>query len=383
MWDQAQVPAMKKIFAAFHNTHPDISVQIQVTPWDDYWTKLRTAATGGSAPDVFWMTLAYFQYYAKGGALAPLDDQIKQDNVDMTQYVSAIRKGYEFDGKTYGMPRDVNAMGLFYNKKLFKEAGVGFPDDSWTWQDVTAAARKLTDTSKGVYGIVAPEVDELGWFLTIPEAGGYVISPDGRHSGYSQPEDIKGIQFWVDLVNKYHASPNLQQMTDTDPLSMFTSGKAAMYYGGSWDPVAIAQVPYAKANVDVAALPHEATRHFYSNGLANSIYARTEHPKEAWQLVEFLGSKQAADIEASTGTVIPAYKGETGNYVKSMPWLHAQNIVKQLPYALPFPNSVETSVWRDYAIKEFAKVWTGKETVPQAAVKVNDQMNQALADERK
>jgi multiple sugar transport system substrate-binding protein len=226
-------------------------------------------------------------------------------------------------------------------------------------------------------------VDELGWYLTIPEAGGYVLSPDHKKSGYDQPASIRGVQFWADLVNKYHASPSLQQMTDTDPLSMFTSGKAAMYYGGSWDPIAMSSVPYAKANVDVAPLPHDKTRLFYSNGLANSIYARTKHPKEAWEFVKFLGTKRAADINATTGTVIPAYKGEATNYVKSMPWLHLQNIVSQLPNARPFPASIDTSVWRDYATKEFAKAWTGQESVRAAAENVTKQMDSALADERK
>lgn len=383
VWDQPQVPATKRIISEFHRSHPNIDVQVQVTPWDDYWTKLRTAATGGSAPDVFWMTLAYFKYYAKGGALLPLDSQIDASHVDMSNYVPAIRSAYRFGGKTYGMPRDVNSFGLFYNKKLFKQAGLSAPDGSWTWADVTAAARKLTDKSRGVYGIVAPEVDELGWYLTIPQAGGYVLSPDGKQSGYDQAASVKGIQFWVDLVNKYHASPSLQQMTDTDPLSMFTSGKAAMYYGGSWDPVAISAVPYAKANVDVAPLPHDATRLFYSNGLANTIYARTKHPKEAWEFTKFLASKRAADINATTGTVIPAYKGEADNYVRSMPWMHLQRIVDQLPNARPFPSTIDTSVWRDNATKEFAKAWTGQETVPAAAANVTKQMNAALADEGK
>ena len=61
LWDQEQVPAMQQTIDEFKQTHPNIDVKIQVTPWDDYWTKLQTSATGGSAPDVFWMTLAYFK----------------------------------------------------------------------------------------------------------------------------------------------------------------------------------------------------------------------------------------------------------------------------------------------------------------------------------
>src|SRR3569623_2478 len=241
----------------------------------------------------------------------------------MSNFEPAITKAYQYDGKTYGIPKDINAFGLFYNKDLFKAAGVAVPDKSWTWDNVVEAAKKLTDSAKGTFGIVAADADERTWYLTVPQAGGRVISEDGKKSGYDSPEAIKGVEFWVDMVNKYHVSPNLQQTTDTDPLSLFTSGKVAMYYGGSWDPVAIAQIPAAKAFTGLAPLPKGATSNFYSYGVANSIYFNTPHPQEAWEFVNFLSSKQANEIQAMTGTVIPAFKGEAGNYVKGLPRLDA------------------------------------------------------------
>src|SRR3569833_1457492 len=231
LWDEAQAPAMQQIIDKFHAAHPDIDVKIQLPPWSDYWTKLQTAASGGSAPDVFWMSVLNAQYYANGGALLALDDMIAKDSFDMSVYAPAITKRYTVNGHVYGVPKDINAFGLFYNKDLFKAAGVAVPDKSWTWDNVVEAAKKLTDSSKGTYGIVAADADELTWYLTVPQAGGRVISEDGKKSGYDSPEAIKGVEFWVDMVNKYHVSPNLRQTTDTDPLSLFTSGKVAMYYG--------------------------------------------------------------------------------------------------------------------------------------------------------
>jgi multiple sugar transport system substrate-binding protein len=382
MWDQAQMPAMQQIISEFHQAHPHINVKIQLTPWSDYWTKLRTGATGGSAPDVFWMTVAYFKYYAAGGVLTQLDDLAKKDGLDMSVYVPAIRQAYQYDGKTFGIPKDVNSFGLFYNKTLFKAAGVPLPTNSWTWNDVVDAAKKLTDPTKGTYGIVAADADELTWYLTVPQAGGAVISADGKTSGYDDPNTIKGVQFWVDMVDKYHVSPNLQQTTDTDPLSLFTSGKVAMYYGGSWDPVAIAQVPDAKAFTGVVRLPKGDTSKFYSNGLANAIYVNTPHPQEAWEFVKFLSSKRANEIQSTTGTVIPAYQGQADNYIKGLPWLDAKVLIDQLPDAVPFPSSENTPVWRQFATKELANAWAGNESVADAAKKIADQMNAALANEQ-
>ena len=117
------------------------------------------------------------------------------------------------------------------------------------------------------------------------------------------------MQFWVDLINKYKVSPTLQQMTDTDVDTMFQSGKVAMIYEGSWAATQFNGVPYAKANAQVAPMPKGAQPGGVTNGLANVISAKTAHPDQAWEFVKFLGSKRAADIQAETGTVIPAYNG--------------------------------------------------------------------------
>jgi multiple sugar transport system substrate-binding protein len=385
IWDQAQVAAMKQIISEFHTQHPNIDVQIQVTPWESYWTKLQTAVTAGTGPDVFWMTMVYAKYYATGGGIAALDDQIKSSKMDMGVYVPAVTKAYTIDGKVFGVPKDVNGFGLCYNKQLFDAAKVKYPDESWTWSDVIAAAQKLTNPHKGVYGFVAPEADELSWYLTVPQVGGQIISPDGKTSGYDQPATVKGIQFWTDMITKYHVSPTLQQTTDTDPLAMLTSGKVAMRYCGSWEPEEIAAVPYGKANIDIAPLPAgpDGNRNYYSNGLANSMSAKTQHREQAWEFLQFLGSERAAEIQAKTGTVIPAYDGHAAAYAKAMPEFDLQVFVDQLKYAQPFPASTDTAAWRDDATKQFAAAWTGKASVDEVSRSVASKMNDALSKEKK
>lgn len=383
VWDQAQVPTMKKIVEGFHAQHPNVDVQIQVTPWETYWTKLQTAATAGTAPDVFWMTIMYSEYYAKGGAVMPLDDQIKDAGIDMNNYVDAIRTAYTYDGKVYGMPRDVNGFGLCYNKKLFDAAGVATPTDSWTWDDVTSAAQKLTDKDKGVYGMVAPNADELTWYLTVPQTGGTIISADQKASGYTDPGTVRGIQFWTDMITKYQVSPSLQQTTDTDPLAMLTSGKVAMRYCGSWEPEEIAAVPYGKANIDIAPLPlgPDGTRSYYSNGLANEISAKTKHPEQAWQLVQYLSTPESAALLAQTGTVIPAYKGQAEAYAKAMPEFDLHVMLDHLDAAKPFPASADTKKWRDDATEQMADAFTGKAPVAEVGQRIADSMNADLAEE--
>lgn len=381
IWDVAQQPAMQQIADAFEVQHPDIHVRIVLTPWDTYWTKLQTAASSESAPDVFWMLNDHFKLYASGGALLPLDDQIAKAKLDLNAYTPASAAGVRWDGHVYGIPKDTNSFGLFYNKALFKAAGVTPPDASWTWQDVVDAGQKLTDTKKGVYGVAAPANDVLSYYLTIPQAGGRVISDDGRSSGYADPASIDGLRFWTDLIHRYHVSPSAQQLADTDPLALFTAGKIAMYYGGSWDPIAIAETPEALKNTGIAPLPQNRDRSFYANGIANVGFARTKHPDATWEFLQFLGSGEAADIQARSGAVIPALTGHEDAYVRAFPQLDTQVLVDQLPNARPIPSSVDTARWEDLATRKFTEAWAGQTSVEQAARDVADQMNQVLAKE--
>ena len=149
IWDAPQKPAMQKIVDEFEKKNPNIQVKIQLTPWDTYWTKLKTAATGGSAPDVFWMNDANLPNYADGGAIMSLQSRIDADKYDMSNYVQAQVKADTWDGKVYGIPKDVDAIGLWYNKKLFADAGVPVPTADWTQQDLIAAATEADGSGEG------------------------------------------------------------------------------------------------------------------------------------------------------------------------------------------------------------------------------------------
>jgi multiple sugar transport system substrate-binding protein len=382
IWDQNQAPAMNEIITEFKKTHANIDVKVDVTPYDQYWTKLETAVTGGSAGDVFWMNGPNIVKYASNDVLLPIDDQIGADKVDLKNYPNALVALYTVNGKHYALPKDFDTVGLWYNKPLFDAAGVKYPDESWNWQTLRDAAKKLTNASKGVWGIAAPLRDQTGFYNTIPQNGGSVISDDKKSSGLDKPEAIGGIQFWTDLI-KDKSSPTLAQMTDTTPESMFESGKIAMLYGGSWASTEFAKNEYTKDKVDVAVLPQGKERATVIHGLGNVISANTKNPKEAWEFVKFLGSKEAADIQAKTGTVIPAYTGTQDSWVKSTPNFHLQVFIDELAYAKPYPVSKNTAAWNDAMMKMFIPAWSGQQSVEAGSKAVAQKMNQLLADEQK
>ena len=223
---------MQEIADAFHASHPNITINIQLTPNADYWTKLQTAAASGTAPDVFWMSTTRIGLYAGQKQLLSLSDKPGFDN---SPFPKSLNDVYTLDGKQYGMPKDFDTVGLWYNKKLFDAAGVKYPTAGWTWQDVISAAQKLNDPGKGVWGIASPDWTQENLYNTMLQAGGQAITPDHKKSGFDDPKSIAGLQYALDFVTRYHVSPTAQQMTDTQPDQLFASGKVAMFADGDYD----------------------------------------------------------------------------------------------------------------------------------------------------
>jgi multiple sugar transport system substrate-binding protein len=378
IWDANQKPAMQKIVDAFQASHPNIKVDIQLTPTStDYWTKLQTAAASGTAPDVFWMSTTRIGLYGGQGQLLPLSDKPGFDN---SKFPASLNTVYTLNGKQYGMPKDYDTVGLWYNKKLFDAAGVKYPDATWTWQDVIAASQKLTDASKGVWGIASPDWTQENLYDTISQGGGSVISADKKTSGFDDPKSIAGLQYSLDFITKYKTSPTAQQMTDTDPSQMFASGKVAMFTDGDYDTLMYKNAPGLDA--DVAPLPAgPGGKATVINGLANVIYAKTKHADAAWEFVKYLGSQEANAIQASTGTVIPAYAGLSDTWVKAVPQFHLQVFVDQLQNAVPYPVSKDTAAWTKPSQDILDQVWGGKIDLAAGAKQIADLMNTALAKE--
>lgn len=128
-WDSGQAEKLKQVAAEFEEANPGIRIDIQVNGWNDYWTALEAAATGGSLPDTFWMHSNNIYYYAANDQLLDLTDYIAQSSeVDLAKYPGGLKDIYSPDGKQYAIPKDYDTIALWYNKTLFDEAGISYPD---------------------------------------------------------------------------------------------------------------------------------------------------------------------------------------------------------------------------------------------------------------
>ncbi|MEU4668344.1 sugar ABC transporter substrate-binding protein [Amycolatopsis sp. NPDC023774] len=382
VWDQTQVKAINANLAEFNKKYPNVKVNVDVTPFANYFTKLQTEASSDSLPDLFWMNGPNFQLYASNGKIEPITGEVKAGAVDPKNYPQSLDQLYTLDGVQYGVPKDFDTIGVWLNKALFAQAGVPIPSKDWTWADFQSTATQISQklASKGVYGVTAGmDSGQSTYYNTIFQAGGSVISSDGKKSAYDSPATAKGVQFWTDLV-KSKAMPTIKQLTDTTGDQWFVSGKSAMYQGGSWARSEVAAAPVAK---DIAVLPvpkgdQQAT---VIHGLSNVVAASSPNKQAAQALQVFLASKEAQQQQGDLGAVIPAYNGTQDAFAKSMPGVDLQLFLDEVSYAKPLPVSKNTAVWNTLETNLLPDAFDGTKPVDAALKDLASQMNADLAKE--
>ncbi len=383
IWDKNQEPGMKGIVEAFEKKNPNIKVKIEVTPWDQYWTKLEAAATGASLPDVFWMHPAHFVKYAGNNMLMDITDSAKKSKeMSWDNFPKGLVDSYILDGKNYGIPKDYDTIALWYNKSLFDEKKIPYPDETWDWNKLVEVAKKLTDTSKGIYGFAAQEEGHQGYYNFIYQNGGCVLSEDKKKSGFDLPETKQAIQFDVDLIHKEKISPTQQQFADTKYESMFESGKVAMGLFGSWMVSEFKGNEYVLKNCDATVIPQGKKRATIYNGLGNVIAANTKHKEECWKFLEFMGTEEANKIQAEKGAAIPAFKGAEKPWIEFNKEFNLKVYPEMLAYGVPMPTSKTRSKWEQIENDILRKVWIKEISVEEGCNQIAKEMNELLSTEK-
>lgn len=383
IWDEGQRPGLQQIVDDW-SAQSGVKATIQVVDWNNYWTLLEAGATGGELPDVFWMHSNVAQKYMENDQLMDLTDRIAaSDKIDLSNYYEGIVNLYQSNGKQYAVPKDIDTIALWYNKTIFDEMNVPYPDDTWTWYDFADAAAKLTNDEHWGYAI-APGNNQEGYYNTIYSMGGYVISDDKKKSGMDDPKSIEAVKLFTDMIAA-GSCPDLATVSETAPNELLCAGKVAMSINGSWMLAGYRDNEYAAANCDVAVLPFTNSpddRVSIYNGLGWAAAANTKNPDAAWSLIEYLGSKEAQLKQAELGVTMSAYMGTSDAWVNSVPNFDLNGHMKMLDAKLVFrPYSRDTTVWEDMMIEKLQDAWTGEKPVDEVCKDIAEEMNEDLAEE--
>lgn len=377
IWDVNQQPAMQEVVKAFNQTYPGVKVSISLATFDQYFTKLKTQASSDNLPDVFWMNGPNFQLFAANKQLAPVANL-----ADAKNYPQALNDLYSLDGTQFGIPKDFDTIALWYNKKLFADAGVAAPTAEWTWDDYKSTAAKLK-TALGPKGIFATG-DELGnqgnWYPAILSNGGFVIK-DGK-SGFGDAKTVEALQFWSDMVKQGY-TPSAAQGADIRGRDRFFAGKAAMMWNGNWLVSAALKSP-VKDDLAILPLPKAPSgdRKTVIHGIGNVMSAKTKNPEASAAFLSFLGGKEAALIQAKAGAANPAYNGTQTDFVKSAPYALQTFIDAAAQYSEPYPVSKDTAVWNKLETDLILPALGGDKPMSEVGADVAAKMDEALGKEK-
>lgn len=375
LWDAAQLPGVKQQISAFNEQFPNIKVEPQVVPYNDYWPKLQTGIGGGAANAVFWMNVSNLPVFASQGSLLPIDPIVGKGGADPSVYPKALVASYTFGGKSYGLPRDFDTIALFYNTDLFDKAGVKYPTADWTWDDLRKAAEQLTKKG-GPWGFASILSGQQNYYDFIWQNQGKMLNKDLTQSLVNEPPAREALDFLTRFFQD-GLTPSVAIMQANVPEdTLFPAGQIAMMPGGSWHVGT-----YSKANpaIKVAPLPQGKKRACMIHGLANVIWAKTPNQGAALEWVKFLASEKAERILGQSATVIPAMTGLQEEWIASVPNMDLKIFLDALDYSISLPAPPSGPEWEDAIEKVLIEGWGGNIPPEQIADQAAKAANAALA----
>jgi multiple sugar transport system substrate-binding protein len=338
LWDASQLPAYQACADAFHTATPNVNVKISQFAWDDYWSKITNGFVAGDAPDVFTDHLSKYPEFVNQSQLVALDDTLTKDNYNVSQYqpgLADLWKGE--DGKRYGLPKDFDTIGVFYNKKMVSDGGFSAqqlaqlqwnPTDGGTYEKVIAHLTMDTSGKRGdesgfdkskvkVYGLGLDGGSGAGngqtqWSM-YTGSNNWIYTdknPWGSHYNYDQANFQQTISWYKSLIDKGYM-PSVAAVTGQDSSSIFGAGKYAMLTNGSWQTNAL----FGAKGIDVGLAPTpigpNGKRASMYNGLADSIWVGSKNKPAAAKWVEYLGSTDCQNIVGAKAIVFPAIPSAT------------------------------------------------------------------------
>lgn len=300
-WDATFGEEIDQLIQEYQATEEGTGVTIEPTqlPWAEYWTKLETTlATGDDAPDIFWVNLAHLVEYLPAGYMLPLGDDV----IELEKYSdTAMELLQGEDGSYYGVPFLLDPNVLVYNKGMFDEAGIEYPNDQWTWDDFRKAAAALTKDDGSQYGYCFRTDTGQGslheWLVT---AGSDEFDYVNSVPLFAEEKAMEGWSFVYDMMYQDGSTPTGAQMTEIQGDTYFQSGQAAMVFGA---PPKI--VTYAEAlgtdKIGVSMIPEGARKACSFSVCSLAGYAGTKHEPQVQNFLKFAASKDGMTILSKAG----------------------------------------------------------------------------------
>lgn len=381
-----QVEAWNNLFAKFQETYPDIELEAQANPvndWAAFFDAVSTQIAGGKVPDVVQVATEGQRLFASRGLCEPINDLIERDAGELAEYDEDIHPNLTKwdqqyntteDGSRYYLPVDFNTMCVWYNTEVLAAARVDEPTDDWTWADLEAAGEKIV--ANGAFGInVTPEyfISVMPYLLT---NGASTLNAEWNQATVNTPEAIEAATFMRSLVEK-GISP-IPGGT-FDQFTAAAQGELAMFGGGRWPIVSLRNLDVIP-KFKLVAWPQKKTKGSPVGWNAYPIMKGTQNKEAAWTFVKFLASKEASVYFAEQGgTIVPGRKSVANSdaYLTDAPE-GSLKLYEALEYATPVPAPDKGNVVQSAIQDAFLQILTGAVAPDEGLNALNDEIQSNL-----
>ncbi len=374
---------------AFMKEHPEIKVETWNAPWNDYFTKIQALWASGDAktvPDIafLWPT----PKYAAEGVLENLDPYIQKSGYDLNDYWGGLLESAKYQGSVYGLPRDNEVNILYYNKDLFDKAGVKYPDENWKWEDLLAAAEKLTVKDAGgkvtQYALAMEGGKYSKW---VNQNGGAILDDYVNPSKcmLADPKSVAAVKLFADMMNQGYAMRDADLSQAGGDQAVFQSGQAAMIIQNT---SRVSGFNSAKMNYDVAVvpIPEGGKRWNPAGGAAWVMSAKSDNKDAAWTFLQWLQSTNGGEkLYTERGEIFPALQSTASSpvFMTDQPPANKKAIVAEAAASgvggfgyFPEWDELDSSV----ISPAMQKIWAGEADPEKALPELCKQVDQFLKD---
>ncbi|GGH87189.1 multiple sugar transport system substrate-binding protein [Pullulanibacillus pueri] len=383
-WAGSEGELMEDLISEFNKTHDKIKVK--GLSESDYQKQL-TAISGGNPPDIASQFGDAVVPWGVKGAMTPLDDYIKKDNVDLDDFIPGALEQTQYEGKTYAIPIAMHIPMLLYNKDLLKKADLNGPPQ--TISDLKEYADKLTVVDK------SGRIERLG-FQATPSVysmafafGGQFWDPDTKEVTPDNEGVKEAVKLGADTWKKY-GEKNINRFqsglgksfTAQDP---FFVGKLAMAIEDEYVPTFIKK--YApKLNYGIAPIPYDENKPDLKNpgDVRTSVFyipKGASHPDQAWTFLNWLVSKdQMVKFTAGLGNLPTRKSALSDSAYDNIPGFKEYLEYSKSENLHSFPALPISSEYTTELTKEIDAIDRGKLTIDAGLKKVKEEIQPLVKD---
>lgn len=305
--------------AAYEKANPGITIKLSRTDFGTYYTKLAAAIASKTLPDVFMMSGAYFYSAVNSGALLDITERVAAAKISMNNYFfTPTGEDVSWQGKTYGIPGEIDTVALAYNEDMFKKAGLALPTAGMSWATLLKSAQALTKKradGKQQYGFYSRNSSQEAWGSFVRQNGGNFLDSTGTKGALQSSKAIEAIQFSVDLIHKYKVSPSPLGVSSLPGYiestgNPFLTGLLGMKFQGNYEMALLSQIKDFKWNV--VQMPKKVKAGGIGWYQSWVIGSSTSNPDEAWKFLNFMVTKGQTIMAETPGRgLTPSLKSAT------------------------------------------------------------------------